>query len=285
MALGVLESSMDSDGRRVRRLWRVAIVVALVTVSCRAETNVVVEIREDGSGIYTVELGLDDELQDLLSGFTGAGDSLIPGFNLDVPGLDGNPLESLESRVEGDMTFYSNTQFFSSPTELESLVSGAGEGNNFETFDIEIEGDTVTLLAQAGPPADLVDVDELPISLDVIQQAFSASLIVAMPGRVIERNADEVLPDGRLRWTISLSEGVDIEAVSDLSEPPFPWWIVGLALVALLAIGAGVYLSRRNAARPHEALEGTAVPPEPAGFERRIDVLMDPFETPGTTPD
>lgn len=159
------------------RLWRLGIVLALVAVSCRAEANVLLEILEDGSGTYTVELGLDEELEGLLASFTGGdGGGILPGFDLDIPGLSGNPLESLESRVEGDMTFYADTESFSTPDELERLIESAGGDNNFETFDLTVEGDIVTLIAQAGPPEGLIpDAGELPISLALIEQAFSSS--------------------------------------------------------------------------------------------------------------
>ena len=38
------------------KFWRLSIVLALVAVGCRAEANVVLDIAEDGSGTYTVEL-------------------------------------------------------------------------------------------------------------------------------------------------------------------------------------------------------------------------------------
>lgn len=266
------------------RLWRLAVVLALLAVACRAETNVVLEIREDGSGTYTVELGLDQELQDLLAGFTGGeGNGIIPGFDLDVPGLDGNPLESLDSRVEGDMTFYTSTDTFTTTEELERLVTTAGGENSFETFDVTIDGDLVTLTAQAGAPGDLAGgADELPISLDIIEQAFEASIIVRMPGTVTERNADEVLPDGRLRWEISLTDGVDVRAVSDLSESSFPWWIVIVIIVAALALVGGLWFSRRSAARPAAAVAATTAPPDPRGFVEPATVLepFDPFADP-----
>lgn len=261
------------------RLWRLGIVVALVAIACRAETNVVLEIREDGSGTYTVELGLDQELQDLLAGFTGgSGDGIIPGFDLDVPGLDGNPLESLDSRVEGDMTFYTNTDTFSTTDELERLIGDAGGDNSFETFDVTIDGDIVTLTANAGAPGDLADSGDLPISLDIIEQAFEASIIVGMPGTVTERNADEVLPDGRLRWEISLRDGVDVRAVSDLSESSFPWWIVIVIVVAALGLAGGLWYSRRSSARPAAAIAATAPPPDPRGFTEPAEAVLEPFD-------
>ncbi|MFQ5555452.1 MAG: hypothetical protein ACE5GC_08810 [Acidimicrobiia bacterium] len=268
----------------MRRVWGLAALGAILLVGCRAETNVIVDIGEDGSGTYTVELGLDEELQQLLGAFTGGeGDGLIPGFDLDIPGLEGNPLESLQSRVEGDMTYYANTEQFADPAELEQLIAAAGEENNFETFRLSIDGDLVTLEAKAGAPGQLIEgAGDLPLSLDVIEQAFKASVIVGMPGTVKERNADEVLPDGRLRWEISLSEGVDILAVSDLSEPGFPWWLVGVVVAAAILLAFGLWASRRSSTRPTQALAATETPPPPAGFdEARTRDISDSRAGPG----
>jgi hypothetical protein len=257
----------------MHKLWRLAAVLALVTVGCRAETNVVLDIADDGSGTYTVELGLDEELQELLSGFTGGeGDGLIPGFDLDVPGLEGNPLDTLESRVEGDMTFYTSTDTFATLAELTTLVQNAtGEGNSFDAFDVTIGDEKAEIVASAGAPGDLTGDLDLPISLDIIEQAFSANVIVALPGSVEEHNADEVLSDGRLKWNISLSEGVDIRAVSDFGESSFPWTIVVVAALVVAAFGIAVAVARRRAQRPAAAVAAAGAPPEPLDFCGSLD--------------
>ena len=261
----------------MRKMWVLAALGGVLLAGCRAETNVIVDILEDGSGTYTVELGLDDELQQLLDAFTGGeGDGLIPGFDLDIPGIEGNPLETLESRVEGDMTFYANTDQFADPAGLEQLIAEAGGENNFETFSLTVEGDIVTLRATAGAPGQLIeDAGDLPISPDLIGEAFEANVIVAMPGSVTERNADEVLADGRLRWEISLSDGVDILAVSDLSESSFPWWLVGVVVVAAILLAAGLWVSSRSAGRPSRALAGTQAPPPPTSFDEPVQDIFD----------
>lgn len=259
----------------MRRVWRVAVLLALVTVACRAEANVVVELNEDGTGIYTVELGVDEELQALLNGFIGAdgdGGGLIPGFDFEIPGLEGNPLDSPPSRVEGDMTFYGQTRTFQSLDDLREIINNAtNDANSFDTFDVVISEEQVRLTATAGAPGDLAPTDDLPISLDIFEQALTASVIVAMPGRVIEENADQVLPDGRLKWDISLTEGVNIQATSDLTESSFPWWIIVVVALAAAALALSLMVNRRNATRPTNALGAVDAPPDPTGFPSAWD--------------
>lgn len=249
------------------KLWRLAIIVALVTVACRAEANVVLDIDVDGSGTYTVELGLDRELQDLLAGFTGGEGGIIPGFDFGALGLDENPLDSVPSRVEGDMTYFGDSSTFASLDELKQLISSAaGDGNSFDAFDVTLADEKVTIAATAGAPGDLAGDIDIPISLDFFEDALSASVIIAMPGSVTSHNADEVLSDGSLKWDISLTEGVDIQAVSDLSESSFPWGIVIVIVLLLVALGLAVIVMRRSARTSAQALAETAPPPDPMDF-------------------
>ena len=254
------------------KLWRLAMILALVAVACRAEANVVLDIAEDGSGTYTVELGLDDELQELLAGFTGGEGGLIPGFDFGALGLDDNPLDSIPSRTDGDMTYYGNSATFATLDELKALIANAaGEGNNFDAFDVTLEDEKVRVSATAGAPGDLAGDVDLPISLDFFESAFTASVIIDMPGTVTEHNADEVLPDGSLKWDISLTDGVDIQALSDLSESSFPWVFVIVILVLLAALGLVLVVMRRNSATAASAVAATPPPPEPMGFTPDTD--------------
>ena len=63
----------------------------LFAVSCRAEANVILAIAEDGSGVSTVELGLDDDLQELLASFTGSDGGLLPASTSELYSGRGRP--------------------------------------------------------------------------------------------------------------------------------------------------------------------------------------------------
>ena len=259
------------------KLWRLTVVFALLAVGCRAEANVVLDITDDGSGTYTVELGLDDELQELLAGFTGGeGGGLIPGFDFGALGLEENPLESIPSRTEGDMTYFGNSSTFTTLDELIALVANAtGDGNNFDDFDVTLADEEVRVSATAGAPGDLASDVDLPISLDFFENAFSASVIINLPGTVTEHNADEVLADGSLKWNISLTEGVDIQAISDQSESSFPWVFVIVIVLLLAALALVLVVMRRNSAASATAIAATPPPPDPMDFGNAGN---DPFE-------
>lgn len=249
------------------------VVLAIVTVACRAETNLRLDVTETGAGTYTVEFGVDDELQQLLNEFTGEEGGLLPGFGSAVPGLEGNPLEDLSQRTEGDMTFYGTTQSFVDPAALATTVAEGGDAS-FEEFALVVGEEEITFRAKALPPDNTAgDFEDLPIDLGSIsEEFFAANFLLALPGEVTS-NADEVLADGTHRWTLSLTDGVDIEAVADLTPGGFPLWVV-LVIVALLVIlVAGIFFIWRRTPRDQAALESVDAPPPPVGFDEDIDPL------------
>jgi len=58
--------------------------IALLTVACKAEVNVLVDINEDRSGTIAFEFGLDDELRELLESQGGTADDLFGELDLDI---------------------------------------------------------------------------------------------------------------------------------------------------------------------------------------------------------
>ena len=139
------------------KLWRLTIVLALFAVSCRAEANVILAIAEDGSGVSTVELGLDDDLQELLASFTGSDGGLLPGFDFGaLLGVEGDLLDSSPLRVEDEMTFWGTSRSFATLEELEALVVTATGQFTFDTFDISLEDEEISVTAAAGAPGDLI---------------------------------------------------------------------------------------------------------------------------------
>ena len=52
----------------MKKLILLVVGVALLTVACKAEVNVLVDINDDESGTVAFEFGLDDELRGLLEG-------------------------------------------------------------------------------------------------------------------------------------------------------------------------------------------------------------------------
>ena len=244
----------------MRKMWPVLAALVVLTSACRLETNVSISIVEDGSGSFVTELGLDEEMQSLLESFGGS-EGLLSG--LDLGGVT-----PTETRVEGGMTYYSASQSFSTVAELQGLLAENQDQAAFEDFQLDVDEDGDLLVAKTGPLTgqDGVDVDSLPFDPTALtDEAFSANIFVTLPGKVVRHNADEEMSDGRLRWAISLTDPIDIEAESSLTEGSFPWLPVGIAAVALLGVG-GFMLTRRREDASAAALQATEAPPAPMGF-------------------
>jgi hypothetical protein len=243
------------------RLWRVAIALALLTVACRAEANAIVDVSEDGSGQFTIELGMDEEVQSYLGS--------AEGFVGSIGQLDLTNLDALDQRVEGDMTFYSLTRPFSSVEDLEVIIREQATqegGSAFDEFDITIGTDGASIVASAPSPIPDTGAGS-PSDLASIEQVLSGNVYVTLPGRIVESNADDTI-DGRMRWAIDLREGVDIRATTSFSESGFPWLVVGLAAFGVIILGGlGLAMAKRRTSIPHDALSQVEAPPPPSGFE------------------
>jgi hypothetical protein len=241
-------------------MWPVLAAVVVLTSACRLETNVSIDVNEDGSGTFTAEIGLDQEMRDALEGFGGS-DDLLSGLELG----DGTPTET---RTEGDMTYVSSTQSFADPAELQTVIDANQEQASFEDFELEVTEDGARLVAKTGALVgeDGTGTDELPFDLGSLSDdLFSASIFVKLPGTVKKENADEIMSDGRLRWAISVTEPIDIEAETSLGSNGLPWLPIGIAAVAILGVGAYA-VTRKKDDVAKTALHSTEAPPAPMGF-------------------
>jgi hypothetical protein len=244
----------------MRKMWPVLAALVVLTSACRLETNVSIDVNEDGSGSFTAEIGLDQEMRDALEGFGGS-DDLLSGLELG----DGTPTET---RTEGDMTYISATQSFADTTELKTVLDSNQDQASFEEFELEVTEDGARLVARTGPLAgeDGTGADELPFDISALSDDFfSANIFVKLPGEVKKQNADEIMADGRLRWAISVTDPIDIEAETSLGSSGVPWLPIGIAAVVVLGVGAYA-VTRRKDDPAKTALESTAVPPAPMGF-------------------
>jgi hypothetical protein len=88
-------------GGTMRKYLFVFMFAALVLTACKAESNVIINIGEDGSATVSAEIGFDEEMLGLLSQ---AGDDPADLFTEDLP----SEAEGFEaySRTDGDMTYY-----------------------------------------------------------------------------------------------------------------------------------------------------------------------------------
>lgn len=228
----------------MKKLLLLAAGIALLSVSCRAEMNIFVDINDDRSGTATVEVGLDEEFRGLVESFGATTDDLFAEFNLDTE--DGTAIE----RIEGDMTFTTTTTDFDDISEVTTdMVSGMSANATFSDFSFEMNEDEASFAATT--TVDEQDIGDLPFDPSTItDDAFSASFILGMPGNVVEHNADEVLPDGRLKWSLPVLGGTKtLVAESTLGDGSLWWlWIIlgAVLVIGAIAIVAAIILGRRQ---------------------------------------
>ena len=220
--------------------------IALLTVACKAEMNVLVDINDDRSGTVAFEFGLDDELRELLESSGGSADDLFGELDLDIATEGGTVTE----RTEGDMTFTGATKDFDDISQVMTDLVGDTSGDGmFTEFSFVMDDETAALAATASSEEqDVGDLGLDPSSLT--GDVFSANFILGMPGTVVEHNADEVLSDGRLKWSLPILGGTKtFIAKSEFGSSSLWWlWIVlGVVLVVgVIAIIAAVVLGRRQ---------------------------------------
>lgn len=219
--------------------------IALLTVACRAEMNVIVDINEDQSGTAAFEFGLDEEFLGIIESTGGSVDDLFGELDL------GTDEGEATVRTEGDMTFTGVTKEFTNVNDAMDELTGVTDSEDplFQDFSFTMDDETAELTAKvSAPEEDLGDIGLDPSALT--GDLFSANFILGLPGTVVEHNADEVLADGRLRWDLPILGGEkDIYAKSEFGGSSLWWlWIVlGVVLVVgVAAIVAAVVLGKRQ---------------------------------------
>jgi hypothetical protein len=279
----------------MRKIWLLAIAVALLTTACRIETNVLVNLNDDGTGSFGIEFGMDDEFRQLIAaqgeGFDTA--DLFGELGADMPGA------TTSERTEGDMMYSIVTVDFASEEEFKQLMAdGAGEGGD---IDVTWTDDSVSISATLegtgegglGGLGDLGDAAgdlggdfggdfEFGSGLEgFADNFFSGSVIVSMPGSVSSHNADRQLADGRLVWDLTLDgSNIDVVAVSDLGGGTgFPAWAI--LLLALIAVGVLLWLFSAQRKRTAAAAIAAAA----AGDEGLASTPPADWSTPARAPE
>ncbi len=224
----------------MRKLWRIAILLALVTTACRIEANLDLVIEEDGSGTYTSEVGFDEEVQQALSVF-GDTDELLGALDFGVPGA------STSERVEGDMTYSVVTSPFSDASELTQIILDNVEGENpFDRFEIDVTDDGATVDALGRLPEGFAGaLGAAPDLGETLDAAIAVK--ITMPGRIVSSNADRTVGDNQLVWDLGFSDTeVVIEAESTFKEDGFPFWIIILVILVAAALAGWWFWSKRQ---------------------------------------
>lgn len=241
----------------MRKLLLVVAAVAILTTACRAEANFLLDVAEDGTGEVTAEVGIDDELMELMEGVGGGTDELF----LQLP----QGTDVVETR-EGDMTFFASSQSFSNTEELKEATALFEEADaTFEDFTLVVEDGGAELNALVTTPDATETVEGLSGLGDIgLDEIFTSSLLITLPGELTTSNADEVLSDGTLRWDIPIDGGtVDVMAVTESANSGIPWGlIIGIVVVLLLVAAAALWAQNRRKAS-EDAISSAPIPGTP----------------------
>ena len=259
-----------------RRLWHrwlrpMVLAVALLTLAAVGagciRVEVAIRVNDDGSGTVAVLMAFDRALMELagddvdLSEFTEIDESELP------------PGSSVEPYDEGDFIGVRVTAPFESGDDVAASIDRlfaeaggeseglAGDDAMFRRFVLERDGDTWRFEAEmeisASDLAGETDGDLLGEGVaQFLLQDASFVVRLALPGQVMEHDADEVGSDGELVWNIDIFGGETraLSATSELNGGGGGGATIAVAVAALLIAGlvvAGVILVRRaRAATP-----------------------------------
>jgi len=209
----------------MKRLSLLIALLAVLASGCRADVQLLLNVAEDGSGELAVEVGVDDELDELITQFFGPSEEVLPSLDL---GIDGER----STRTEGDLTIYTTTVTFAETSEIPAAAAG-----DFTDFSLDVTDAGSAFEATLDITGE-VDPSQFPIDPATIDgESLTTSITVSLPGEPIDHNAEQVLEDGRLWWTVPLDQSLYMFANTEYPSSPFPW-----RLVALLVVSAGFAL-------------------------------------------
>ena len=229
----------------MRKLLLLVALLTIVLAGCRVESNIILEIEEDGSALVGAEIGYDEEFAALLEDSGQAPDELfsdLPTFGDDVVAIE---------RTDGDMTYVGVA---STVDDISNFQENSAELGTFSSFSYEFDDSGATLNATLSAQ----DVGELggegfgDLGIDpsaLTEDFFSANVVVTMPGEVTEHNADVVRSDGTLVWQFPFTGSTQITAASTFGSSAANWTLiilVGLLLIGVIAVVAAIVMSRRQ---------------------------------------
>jgi hypothetical protein len=237
----------------MRRLLPLVALLALLTAACRIEMNISADIRQDGSGVISAEIGLDEEAASMMEQFGGEGDLFGENPLADLP--------DVETREEdrGGMHF----RIWSAQVEdIDAVIQGqmvSGPDSFIEEFNLTIEPTRVEVVGR-GSAGTLMEGAEDFLPADQLAESVAINLRLTLPGKILEHNADA--KDGNtLTWEVPLiGEALDIRAVSDPTQSEsggFPTWaIIVIAAVVVAGVATILLVGRRRS-------RAVAAPPPP----------------------
>lgn len=282
------------EKRRNIGLAALLTVCALVLAACEFRVHTDLVIEEDGSGVLSMEMSVDDQLAGLAeSGMgmdmgeaMGEGEGPVGQLIDDEWVPDGWTIEVVSGDYQG---IRASTEF----DDLDGLEQRLADLDVMDGVDIPMttgaggmltsgmslgqEGDVLVFRVVIPEQSDALfegmeGMDEnFPVDLSMLDDVFDLRFTLTLPGEIIaERTNADLITGQTLVWNLSLDDGGRVlEAQSQLSRSGASMIIVW-AIVAL-ALAAAVYLvidrRRRQAAVAPAAPES----PDPAEVEAEVE--------------
>ncbi len=248
-------------------------VLVLVLSACTIRLDVDLVVNEDETGTFSLFMGFDDELRDLME--QGGGEALDLTEDLsDVP--EGWTVEEVtEDGFEGVRISTDYDSFEDLNAKLSEMNDGADGGvgtDILSDFGLTHEGDEFRFEADAsGVDEGLSGAlgesggDDMLSGLDpssIMGDLFEIRFNLTMPGSIGEHNADTV-NGNLLTWNLDLTEeGQTFKAVSTVGGGSSALLIGGIAVAALVVVGVGVTaVRRRKGDAAVDAIAGTPTDP------------------------
>jgi len=232
----------------MRRISALAMVLALLAVACKIETNVVADLNADGTGTVMFEVGFDEEAQGLFLQDTDPFDEAPPGA-------------TTSEETRNGIRYFQFTLPFNDAEELTQLMLESDQAP-FETFSASFSATSVKIDARTAAEGGgfFSESDLEGFSPDQLEDSLAANIVITMPGKVISSTADS--SDGStLTWKVPLFSGgaLTVQAESDPTQEGgsgggFPVWLIAV-IVVVVAAGAFFFLRSRQSAPAAPATE------------------------------
>lgn len=233
----------------MKRILILVALLAVLTAGCRADVRLLLDVTENGSGTLSSEVGIDQQLRDLIDRLAGDSESIISGLDLGLVG-EGN------TQVDGDMTVYTTEIAFDDVDTISEAAAG-----NFTSFSLVLTDDGTALEATLDLAGEL-DITQFPIDPNTIDsETLEAQIIVSLPGEIDTHNADNVRSDGRYSWNIPLDGELYMFVNTVYPKAEFPWWLVGLLALSAALAGAVWWAAVRREKKGSSMLPPAPTPP------------------------
>jgi hypothetical protein len=213
------------------------LAVILLSTGCKA--NLITKINDNGSGVFTQEVGFSADEIATLSGL---------GNETDICGNAGSQMENLPTNpkmrqeTRGDETWCISDVPFVSLNELATMYTGTELlVNDISITDGNIHYDiTMDLTSDASQMTG-------PIQM---------KWILILPGRVSDHNADEI-SGSTLTWNLTPGQEINMFAEGSSKGGLSPWWIAGgigllclcILVLVIIAVVVIVVLNRNKKKR------------------------------------